>query len=222
MRILHVTPYWSDAWAYGGIPRVAGALAGHLAAAGHDVTVCTTDAHSREARRPAGAGADTRGIDLRIFPNRSNRLAYDWQWFTPVGMHRYLRDHAHEFDIAHLHACRNLPGAMAAHYLDRYGVPFILAPNGTAPVIERRHLAKHAFDWLAGNRILRNAAAVVAVSEAERRQLQSLGVADDRIHVVPNPVELAEFMPGIEPGRQLIAADAGRDSKCADVIGNSG
>jgi glycosyltransferase involved in cell wall biosynthesis len=26
-------------------------------------------------------------------------------------------------------------------------------------------------------------------------------VADDRIHVVPNPVELAEFMPGIERGR---------------------
>ena len=120
------------------------------------------------------------GLDVRVFPNRSNRLAYDWQWFTPVGMHRYLRDHARDFDVAHLHACRNLPGAMAAHYLDRFGVPYVLAPNGTAPVIERRHLAKHAFDWLAGNRMLRNAAAVVAVSEAERRQLLSLGVPGDR------------------------------------------
>ena len=77
----------------------------------------------------------------------------------------------------------------------------VLAPNGTAPVIERRHLAKHAFDWLAGNRMLRNAAAVVAVSEAERRQLQSLGVADDRIRVVPNPVELSEFTPAVDRGR---------------------
>ena len=201
MRILHVTPYGPDAWAYGGIPRVAGALAGHLAAADHHVTVCTTDAHSRESRRLPGAGAHARGVDLRVFPNRSNRLAYDWQWFTPVGMHRYLRDHAHEFDVAHLHACRNMPGAMAAHYLDRYGVPYVLAPNGTAPVIERRHLAKHAFDWFAGNRILRQAAAVIAVSEAERRQLQALGVTDDRIHVVPNPVDLSEFSPGLERGR---------------------
>jgi glycosyltransferase involved in cell wall biosynthesis len=201
MRILHVTPYWSDAWAYGGIPRVAGALAGHLAAAGHDVTVCTTDAHSRESRRPAGSGAAAPGIDLRVFANRSNRLAYDWQWFTPAGMHRYLRDHARDFDVAHLHACRNLPGALAAHYLDRYGVPYVLAPNGTAPVIERRHLAKHAFDWLAGNRMLRNAAAVVAVSEAERCQLLSLGVSDRRIHVVPNPVELSEFSTHLERGR---------------------
>ena len=201
MRILHVTPYWADAWAYGGIPRVVGALAGELTGAGHAVTVCTTDAHSRDSRRPAGVRADAHGIDLRIFPNRSNRLAYDWQWFTPVGMHRYLRDHACDFDVAHLHACRNLPGAMAAHYLDRYGVPYVLAPNGTAPVIERRHLAKHAFDWIAGNRMLRNAAAVMAVSEAERRQLQSLNVAGDRIHVVPNPVDLSEFSPEIERGR---------------------
>src|SRR5688572_19337695 len=200
MRILHVTPYWSDAWAYGGIPRVAGALAVHLAAAGHEVTVCTTDAHSRESRRPAGARADAPRLDVRVFPNRSNRLAYDWQWFTPVGMHRYLRDHARDFDVAHLHACRNLPGAMAAHYLDRFGVPYVLAPNGTAPVIERRHLAKHAFDGLAGNRMLRNAAAVVAVSEAERRQLLSLAVPGDRIHVVPNPVELSEFSPALERG----------------------
>src|SRR5262245_5621385 len=77
VRILHVTPYWADAWAYGGIPRVAGALATHLAAAGHLVTVCTTDAHSRDSRRPAGATDDAQGIDLRVFPNRSNRLAYD-------------------------------------------------------------------------------------------------------------------------------------------------
>ena len=212
MRILHVTPYWADAWAYGGIPRVVGALAGQLAAGGHSVTVCTTDAHSRESRRPTGACAEAPGIDLRIFPNRSNRMAYDWQWFTPVSMHRFLRDHAGDFDVAHLHACRNLPGAMAAHYLDRYGVPFVVAPNGTAPIIERRHLAKHAFDWLTGSRMLRNAAAVIAVSEAERRQLQSLGVGDDRIHVVPNPVDLSEFSPAIDRGRFRQRAGLGSET----------
>ena len=150
--------------------------------------------------RPRRRRNQTR-VDLRVFPNRSNRLAYHWQCFTPAGMHRYLRDHAHEFDVAHIHACRNLPGALAAHYLDRYGVPYVLAPNGTAPVIERRRLAKRAFDLLAGTRMLRDAAAVIAVSDAERAQLSQLGVPDDRIHVVPNPVELSEFTPPIERGR---------------------
>lgn len=212
MRILHVTPYWADAWGYGGIPRVVGALVRHLAASGHDVTVCATDVHSAHRRLtpPESTGA-RRGdawrpirmherIELRVFPNLSNRAAYAWQFYTPAGLHRYLRDHAHEFDVAHLHACRNFPGALAAHYLDRYGVPYVLAPNGTAPIIERRQLAKRLVDIVAGRRILTSAAAVIAVSEAERRQLLALGVADERIRSLPNPLELDEFRAPIERG----------------------
>ena len=43
LRLLHVTPYWADAWAYGGIPRVVGAFTRELSARGHRVTVCATD-----------------------------------------------------------------------------------------------------------------------------------------------------------------------------------
>ena len=200
MRILHVTPYWEDAWAYGGIPRVVGALVRQQAAEGHDVTVCTTDARSADQRMPLGVQPPDGRVDLRVFRNRWNRLAHDWQVFTPAGMHRYLRRHAHEFDVAHLHACRNVPGAMAAHYLHRYGVPYVLAPNGTAPIIERRRLAKRVFDVMAGRRVLQRAAAVVAVSDAERRSLLSLGVRREQIHVVPNPVDPTEFSPPIERG----------------------
>ena len=212
LRVLHVTPYWADAWAYGGIPRVVGAFARQFAAAGHAVTVCATDACSGESRldrRDAPASRRTPwpaqtlddGLELRVFPNRSNRLAYDWQWFTATGLGRYLRDHAREFDIAHLHACRNWPGVVAAHHLRAQGVPYVLAPNGTAPVLERRHAAKHLFDLVAGRRLMRDAAAVIAVSEAERRQLLALGVPADRIHLVPNPVDLDEFAPALGRGR---------------------
>jgi glycosyltransferase involved in cell wall biosynthesis len=200
MRILHVTPYAAAAWGYGGIPRIVGALTRELVRHGHEVTVCATDVHSADRRLSRLEPGSHEGVRQQIFPNQSNRLAYRWQFFTPIGMHAYLRDHAHEFDIAHLHACRNLPGAIAAHYLDRYGVPYVLAPNGTAPVIERRRLAKRVFDALAGTRILRRAAAVIAVSEAERIQLHALGVEDSRIRVLPNPVELAEFQAAVTRG----------------------
>ena len=213
MRIIHVTPWSADAWAYGGIPRVVGALARQQAADGHSVTVCATDAGTVGARleRPVDDVAPVRSpwrpvrlatdLELRVFPNRSNRLAYGWHGYLPIGLHQYLRDHARDFDVAHIHACRHLPGAIAAYHLSRHGVPYVLAPNGTAPVIERRQLAKHLFDAVAGTRILRGAAAVIAVSEAERRQLHALGVPDDRIRLVPNPVEVAEFDPPLERGR---------------------
>ncbi len=195
LRILHVTPYFTDAWAYGGIPRLATSLANGLARRGHQVTVCTTDACDGSTRLASAAPSRTpEGVEVRIFRNVSNALAYRLQFFVPLGLERYLRRHAGSFDVAHLHACRNVPGAIAAYHLQRTGVPYVLAPNGTAAVIERRVIAKRAFDLLAGRRVLAGAARMLAVSRAERVQFDRLGVPAQRVRCVPNPVDLAEFV----------------------------
>jgi glycosyltransferase involved in cell wall biosynthesis len=112
-----------------------------------------------------------------------------------------MRRHAHEFDVAHLHACRNLPGVIAARHLGRAGVPYVLAPNGTAPRLERRLLAKRLFDAACGDRLLRHAARVLAVSHAEEVQLAAAGAAANRVRRVPNPIDLMEFETPIERGR---------------------
>lgn len=202
LRILHVAPYSGQAWAYGGIPRLASSLVSGLARAGHDVTFVTTDVRDQGARLDGDVDADRAGdehdrarggVRLRTFRNVSNRLAYDWQLFTPVGLTTFMKRHAARFDVAHIHACRNLPGAIAAHYLQRAGVPYLLAPNGTAPNIERRRAAKSLFDAIAGRRVMAGARRMLAVSDAERRQFADLGVSGDRVRVVPNPIDLDEF-----------------------------
>jgi len=200
LRILHVTPYFSDAWAYGGIPRVAGTLARGLARRGHNVTVCTTDARDETSRLPAGETRTPDGVTVHVFPNFSNRLAYHLQLFLPLGFSQFLERHAASFDVAHVHACRNMPGAIATHHLRKAGVPYVLAPNGTAPIIERRRLAKRLFDVVLGNRVLSASSRVVAVSNAERRQLQNLGVRPEAIRLIPNPVDLDEFRGSIPRG----------------------
>ncbi|MGH9257118.1 MAG: glycosyltransferase, partial [Vicinamibacterales bacterium] len=205
LRVLHVTPYGGDAWAYGGIPRLSDAMARGLAARGHDVTVCTTDACDASRRlQPPPGGRPLRAwpprrtsgnVELRVFPNVSNRLAYNCQCFLPVGLSGYLERHAAAFDVAHLHACRNLPGAIAARHLQDAGVPYVLAPNGTAPNLERRRAAKWMFDVVLGRQVTNGAARVLAVTRAEHRQLTDLGIPRERISVVPNPLALDEFDP---------------------------
>ena len=197
LRILHVTPYFADAWGYGGIPRVATALTRELGARGHAVTVCTTDAADAQARiRPPAAGTTAHRlwncVDVHTFSNASNTLAYHLQCFLPRGLDMFLATHARGFDIAHLHACRNLPVSIAARRLTAAGVPYVLAPNGTAPRLERRRVAKWVYDKTVGRGDLQHAAAVIAVSESEREQLQRIGVPERRIHVVPYPVDLDE------------------------------
>jgi glycosyltransferase involved in cell wall biosynthesis len=49
--------------------------------------------------------------------------------------------------------------------------------------------------------VLRGAARVLAVAQAERRQLSALGVDARLIRVVPNPLDLAEFASPIAEGR---------------------
>ena len=201
MNILHVTPYYEDAWAYGGIPRLAGALARGLVRRGHRVTVCTTDVQDQRRRLARRSNCMVRGgVRVRVFANLSNRAAYHLQAFVPLGLGRWLRRRAGAFHVAHLHGFHNLPGVVAARCLTAAGVPYLLMPNGTAPLIERRHTAKWIFDHTLGRHVMPGAARVLAVTEVERRQLCSLGVEARRVRVVPNPVDLGEY-DGLTPGR---------------------
>jgi glycosyltransferase involved in cell wall biosynthesis len=197
LRILHVVPYYQHAWAYGGIPRVATTLTQGLARRGHHVTVFTTDACDERSRSNAPHTADRlRGsLDVQVFPNLSNRLAYHWQFFMPSGLSAKLRESAGSFDVGHIHACHNLPAAQAARALLRAGVRYVLSPHGTAPAFERRVLAKQIFTRTAGRHVLPGAARVLAVSDAERRQLLRLGIPPHRIAVVSNPIEDREYDP---------------------------
>jgi glycosyltransferase involved in cell wall biosynthesis len=213
LRILHVVPYFEQAWGYGGIPRVVAAQAHALAAAGHPVTVATTDALDARRRTPAAGITAARrlaprvehtadGIEVRVFPNLSNAAAYRWQFFTPRGFSAWLSDGVRRFDVAHLHACHNLLTARAAVSLRRAGVPYVVQPNGTARRIERRKAAKLVFDALFGVGLLAGAARVIAVTEWERRQLETdLGRArGGGMRVVPNP--LAPLPPCPLPRRE--------------------
>jgi glycosyltransferase involved in cell wall biosynthesis len=192
MRVLHVSPYGPEAWAYGGIPRVVGAQLRGLAEESLALTLATSDAYDASSRLVSPQAPST-GCARVVFRNRSNWLAYHAQFFTPRGLRRWLTHHAAEFDLAHVHACHHLPGALTARAFARLGRPYVVQPNGTAERIERRHLLKRIFDLTLGRGVLSSAARVVAVSAAERQRLERLGIAAARLVEVPNPIETREF-----------------------------
>ena len=64
------------------------------------------------------------------------------------------------------------------------GFPYVLAPNGTAPRIERLR-GERAFDAAVGRRIIDRADRVLAVSDTEQRDLAALGVAATSSQLFP-------------------------------------
>jgi glycosyltransferase involved in cell wall biosynthesis len=180
-----------------------------LARRGHDVTVCTTDARDEQTR--ASPSDNAHGVDVRMFRNLSNSLAYHLQFFTPLGLRRHLRHAAKTFDVAHIHACHNLPGVIAASELSRAGVPYVVSPNGTALPIERRITAKRLFAGTAGRSFLSGAARIVAVSHAEVEQLRAVGVPESAIVHIANPIDTVECDRHADPRsfrRRLTFGDA--------------
>lgn len=192
LRILHVTPSFYPAWAYGGIPRCAYELCRALVGRGAQVQVWTTDALDAE-RRTGEPQAMVEGIEVHRFRNLSNGLAYHRQLYLPRGLGAYARRHLAAVDVVHIHSHRHLLQPLVARPAVAAGIPYVFTGNGTVPGIERYVPIKRVIDAFGGLRFLRRAAACVAVCEAERQHYEAAGVAVDRVRVIPNGLRLSEF-----------------------------
>jgi len=190
LKILHVTPFFHGAWAYGGIPRLSFHLAEAQARQGHTVHAVTTDARDRETRGPAGE-AVVSAVRVRSYPNLSNPLAYHYQLFFPRGLWAEAKS-IRDYDLVHIHGHRNMHNTRMAAFARKAGVPTVLHPNGTLVNIERRRGVKFLYDLLWGNRQVRGTDAFVAVAEIERRQFLELGIAEEKIRVIPNGVTMED------------------------------
>ena len=176
MKLLHVAPFYDPGWQYGGMARAATGLCVALARRGHAVTVAT----ARLA--PEDALDEMRdGVRVLRLPGPRALLERLLPWGR--GLSAWIEGREPAFDVAHIHGHRSGLALSAARALAHARVPYVLQPHGTYPTHGQLRTAKWAFDRLGGDRVVAGAAALVAVSRAEARDLPRPA------HVVPNGVE---------------------------------
>jgi glycosyltransferase involved in cell wall biosynthesis len=164
VRILHVTPFYEPFWAYGGMARCSAALSRALARRGAQVTVATA---LLDRSAPIEEVAD--GVRVLRYPGPEILKRFLVPWAH--GLRAFLRRELSSFDIVHLHGHRNGLAVTTSRALTAVGRSWVLLPNGTFPHHHQHRAVKALFDRLLGNTIVKRAAALVAVSQAEARDL---------------------------------------------------
>ncbi len=213
MRILQVVGrFYPKA---GGIELHVFHISRELAKLGHDVTVLTSSSVDLQDV----PGISSKGFTLRnSLPDLPSfeinddgvkiyrfkpKMAFYTGLFTP-GLARYLFQHLQEYDIVHVHAYLQPEPSLVAIASKRKKKPFVLTPHDLISVYGGfRGVIKNLGDIAFGRRVLRSAAALIAVAPANREECIQLGAREEQISIIPNGISREEF-ESLKPSVRLL------------------
>lgn len=175
MRILQVVNLFGAR--HGGSVRAVYCLSKELAGRGHQVDIYTSD--YKLGTLPIS------GITVHPFKT--------WVHLAGFSVTPSMLTADYHFDIIHMHNYRTFQNVVAHCYAVKHKIPYILQGHGSLTTFFYKGKLKRAFDKFWGYRLLHDASKVIAVTEVEAEQCREMGVDREKIVVVPNGVDLAEF-----------------------------
>jgi len=194
MKILQITPTYPPAWSYGGITRVVYEITLQLCKRGHEVEVWTTDAldlHSRVKR--VDVSSVKAGAKIRYFKNLSFVLTSMLNVHVTPRIFISAERELHNFDIIHLHGARTFLNVAMYLFLKKNKIPYVLQAHGSLSRIGNWRKLKWIYDLFFGQRLLKDASKVIALSPIEAEQYRRMGVPEEKIAIIPNGIDLSEY-----------------------------
>jgi len=212
MRILQVTERYCPR--AGGLEVHVWQISKELAKLGHDVTIITsTSVALQDVPGISNQGltirnsipdlprceTDNNGVHVYRF---TPRLAF-YTLLTP-GSLSYLFKHSHEFDIIHVHQYLHPEAGLIAIKSKLKKTPFVLTTHDmTSHYRGFRAVIKSLGDMAFGRRVLRAAAAVIALAPTNREQCLQLGAREEQVSIIPNGVPREEY-ESLKPSERLL------------------
>ena len=125
MRVLHVIPSLSTV--HGGPTAALMEMERVLTARGMSVVTITTDDDGPKRRR--APRVDQEVVDGGAVRHYFPKVTDFYKYSPPLG--RWLRLHAGEFDLIHVHALFSYASTVACRVAQSVGIPYIVRPLGT-------------------------------------------------------------------------------------------
>lgn len=153
-----------------------------LATEGVQCTVLTIDTGLDESRvlalKPTGVVATP--LLLRRF-------------YVPKVSQKTIRSLVDAADVVHLMGHWSALNALVYLALRRTQKPYVVCPAGALPIFGRSRWLKHIYNFVVGNRIIRNASGWIAVTAAEFSHFENYGIPSSNVTVIPNGVSKEDF-----------------------------
>jgi glycosyltransferase involved in cell wall biosynthesis len=195
MHILHVTPYYAPAYAFGGVVRAVEGLAQELSGRGHRVTVLTTDALTPTERYVGALDSDEQGVHVLRVRNALYALRRV-NLSSPLAMRQAAARLLGDVDVVHLHEARTVENLLVAPPAAHHYVPLVLSPHGTLTYTTGRSQLKQLWDrWLSPS-LMQRVSAVVGLNEdetADARQMWGSRGLSPYFTTIANGIDVEAF-----------------------------
>lgn len=175
MKVLQIIP--SISLVYGGPSQMVIGLAEALAKEGIEITIITTDSNGDTGQKPLDVPLNCpvkkdgyEVIYFRCAPFRRYKFSLD--------LLKWLKVHACEYDLAHIHALFSPVTSAAARVCHQQKLPYILRPLGTLDPadLRKKKQLKQLYAALIERGNLANAAAIHFTSEQEAKISERFGI----------------------------------------------
>lgn len=193
MRVLQLTQRFPPA--LGGVEEHVYHLAAGLSQAGIAVEVLTTDMlRSSPFTRIASDSTSYPFAVMRLRAWKMFDAPHELGVIAPSMVRATLKSGP---DLVHAHAYGYFPAFAASLASALDDVVLVVTPHSDAG---RPSWRKKLFDRVVPSLTVKRAARVIAISRHEAAHLTRIGVPPDKINVIPNGVDIAEFA-GLDRGR---------------------
>lgn len=191
MRILQVVTLISPDGAYGGPVRVAVNQSRELMRMGHDVLL--VGGHSGFSGAPP---TSIEGVQTHLFEAEPIVPKAGFGATRAANLGSWLRSHARDFDVAHIHLARDFVTPVAARIVRRAGLPFVLQPHGM--LRPKAHWAFRIFDSVLIAPATHAASMVFYLTQRELSDLTAVIGSADKLRFLPNGVPVPPSGPRVQ------------------------
>jgi glycosyltransferase involved in cell wall biosynthesis len=115
------------------------------------------------------------------------------RFYLPRFRYKEIEDLVTNADVVHLMTHWTFLNALVYFIARRHKKPYVVCPAGVLLIYGRSRVIKLLYNWIIGNKIIRNANKHIAVTADEIPQFKTYGAQRDSIVVIPNGIAPEDF-----------------------------